>query len=75
MPLLPKKLCKVCPQQCRSHIERPLVTLVSFREDLDITDEGRQTVLRLVEEEIEKQADRPDDRIGRHGKAASIHRH
>ncbi|NUM53343.1 MAG: hypothetical protein HUU46_06850 [Candidatus Hydrogenedentes bacterium] len=69
------KLWKLCPQQCRNHKERPLVTVVAFKEDLDITDEERLAILTLVEEEIDRQASNPEDRIGRHGKAANIHRH
>ena len=69
------KLKKVCPLQCQNHKERPLVTVVAFKDDLDITEEGRSAVLNLVEGEIQKRAAHHEDRIGRHGKAANIHRH
>lgn len=69
------KLKKVCPLQCAHHRDRPLLTVIAFKDDLDLSEEDRQRVLELIEDEIEKQVRHPEDRIGRHGSAANIHRH
>ena len=68
------KLRKACPLQCQNHKERPLVTVVAFKSDLDITEEGRAAILHLVEHEIEQHAGHHENRIGRHGQGASVHR-
>lgn len=69
------KLQKLCTQHCHHHKERPLVTVIAFKDDLDITDEGRLAVLNLVEDAIERGAKHLEDRIGRHGQGAAVHRH
>ena len=68
------KLKKVCPHQCQNHKERPLVIVVAFKDDLDITEEGRTAVLDLVEQEIEDHAGHHENRIGRHGQGSSVRR-